>query len=143
MKKKAISEIVERYGKQIIAVILLVASLLIYHITRKRAKKVTTYGIKGDGELSEARAQLLAEKLFDAMKTYGTDEKSVSEVLDELSKYKTAILQVHEAFGLNRYALGCSDVLGVKLNLRQWLQKELSRKEFAEWEYLYNNAVNG
>lgn len=133
----------ERYGKQITAVILLLASLLIYYITRKRAKKVTTYGLNGDGELSEARAQLLAEKLFDAMKTLGTDEKSIAEVLDELRKYKTAILQVHEAFGFNRYALGCSDVLGVKLNLRQWLEKELSRKEYAEWEYLYDIAVNG
>lgn len=108
----------------------------------QKNKSITTYGIKGNGEITETRAKQLAETLFDAMKRYGTDEETIFAVYDELAQYDKAILQVHEAFGLNRYAFGASDYLGVKLNLRQWLKKELSAKEFANWELLYLEAAS-
>lgn len=126
--------------KILLAVVLVVCSLGLYLFTRKH-KKITVYGLAGDGEITETRAQYLAEVLFDAMKSAGTDEKKISEVHDELAKHGRAILQVHEAFGLQRYAFIGSDYLGTKLNLNQWLQKELSAKQYAQWQALYERAT--
>ena len=108
----------------------------------KNKETRTAIGIKGDAEITQARASILAETLFDAMGNMGTNEREITLVHDELAKHSKAILQVHEAFGLKRYSLYGSDVLGVKCNLRQWLQKELSAREFAKWDYLYNKATN-
>ncbi len=108
----------------------------------KRSKSVTAYGIKGDGEISAERAHLLAEKLFNAMARFGTDEDEIFAIYDELTKYKKAVLQVHEAFGLKGYAIDSYASIGVKCNLRQWLKKELSAKEYALWDVLYNEAVS-
>lgn len=128
------------FGMAIFAV--LIAAIWKIRKAVMQNKSVTAYGIKGDAEITQARAQILAEKLWDAMRKYGTDEDAIAAVYDELSQYRRAVLQVHEAFGLNRYALGAADYLGVKLNLRQWLKKELSAKEYALWDLLYNEAVN-
>ncbi len=108
----------------------------------KNKETKTAIGIKGDAEITQSRANILAETLFDAMCKMGTNEKEIAIIHDELAKHSKAILQVHEAFGLKRYTLYGSDVLGVKCNLRQWLQKELSAREFAKWDYLYNKATN-
>lgn len=108
----------------------------------KNKETKTAIGIKGDAEITQARASILAESLFDAMCNIGTNEKEIAVVYEELSKHSKAVLQVHEAFGLKRYSLNGSDVLGVKCNLRQWLQKELSAREFAKWDYLYRKATN-
>lgn len=124
----------------IVTVVCAVIAVVLYMFTSKR-KKVTTYGVKTSGEITEAQAQYMAEKLFDAMKTVGTDEKAIEEVFEQISGYKRAILQVHEAFGLQRYCLVGSDIVGVKLNLNQWLKQELSTKEYAKWEILYESAV--
>lgn len=126
--------------KIISAVVLAALAVVLYLFTSKR-KKVTTYGVKTSGEITEAQAQYVAEILFDAMKSIGTDEKAIDEVFNEISSYKRAVLQVHEAFGLQRYCLVGSDIIGVKLNLKQWLKQELSAKEFAKWEVLYETAV--
>lgn len=126
--------------KIISAVVLAALAVVLYLFTSKR-KKVTTYGVKTSGEITEAQAQYMAEVLFDAMKSIGTDEKAIDEVFNEISSYKRAVLQVHEAFGLQRYCLVGSDIIGVKLNLKQWLKQELSAKEFAKWEILYETAV--
>lgn len=118
--------------------------VLVWKIKRtiKQNKSVTTYGIKGDGEISEARANLLAEKLCQAMAGWGTDEDAIALVYDELCAHEKAILQVHEAFGLVPYAIVGYDWLGVKCNLRQWLKKELSAKEYAKWDLLYTSATD-
>lgn len=126
--------------KIISAVVLAALAVVLYLFTSKR-KKVTTYGVKTSGEITEAQAQYMAEVLFDAMKSIGTDEKAIDEVFNEISSYKRAVLQVHEAFGMQRYCLVGSDIIGVKLNLKQWLKQELSAKEFAKWEVLYETAV--
>ena len=126
--------------KIISAVVLAALAVVLYLFTSKR-KKVTTYGVKTSGEITEAQAQYMAEILFDAMKSIGTDEKAIDEVFNEISSHKRAVLQVHEAFGLQRYCLVGSDIIGVKLNLKQWLKQELSAKEFAKWEVLYETAV--
>lgn len=126
--------------KIISAVVLAALAVVLYLFTSKR-KKVTTYGVKTSGEITEAQAQYMAEVLFDAMKSIGTDEKAIDEVFNEISSYKRAVLQVHEAFGLQRYCLVGSDIIGIKLNLKQWLKQELSAKEFAKWEVLYETAV--
>lgn len=126
--------------KIISAVVLAALAVVLYLFTSKR-KKVTTYGVKTSGEITEAQAQYMAEVLFDAMKTIGTDEKAIDEVFNEISSHKRAVLQVHEAFGLQRYCLVGSDIIGIKLNLKQWLKQELSAKEFAKWEVLYETAV--
>ena len=123
-----------------VAVVLAAVAVLLYWFTNKR-KKITTYGVKGNGEISEAQAQYLAERLFDGMKNIGTDEDVINEVFEELSKHKRAVLQVHEAFGLQRYCLVGSDIIGIKLNLNQWLKKELSDKEYAKWQMLYESAT--
>ena len=104
--------------KIISAVVLAALAVVLYLFTSKR-KKVTTYGVKTSGEITEAQAQYMAEVLFDAMKSIGTDEKAIDEVFNEISSYKRAVLQVHEAFGLQRYCLVGSDIIGVKLNLKQ------------------------
>lgn len=126
--------------KIISAVVLAALAVVLYLFTSKR-KKVTTYGVKTSGEITEAQAQYMAEVLFDAMKSIGTDEKAIDEVFNEISSHKRAVLQVHEAFGLQRYCLVGSDIIGIKLNLKQWLKQELSAKEFAKWEVLYETAV--
>lgn len=126
--------------KIIFAVVLAALAVVLYLFTSKR-KKVTTYGVKTSGEITEAQAQYIAEILFDAMKSIGTDEKAIDKVFNEISSYKRAVLQVHEAFGLQRYCLVGSDIIGIKLNLKQWLKQELSAKEFAKWEVLYETAV--
>ncbi len=123
-----------------VALFCALVAVALYLFTSKR-KKITTYGVKGNGEITEAQAQYLAERLFDSMKSAGTDEETIDEVFVELSAHKRAILQVHEAFGLQRYCLIGSDIIGIKLNLNQWLQKELSAKEFAKWQLLYESAV--
>lgn len=123
-----------------VAVVCALAAAWLYVLTHK-GKKITTYGVKGKGELTEAEAQFLAERLFDAMSNYGTDEKTIDEVFAELCKHNRAILQVHEAFGLQRYCLGASDIIGIKKNLHQWLKSELSAKEYAKWQTLYESAL--
>lgn len=126
--------------KIISAVVFAAVALSLYWLT-SRKKKITTYGVKGNGEITESQAQYLAERLFDAMKTYGTDEEVINEVFAELCQHKRAILQVHEAFGLQRYCLIGSDIVGVKMNLNQWLKKELSAKEYAKWQVMYETAT--
>lgn len=145
--KSALKDIINAPSVQIGfgAAICIALLLLTWKIKQKVKQKqsVTAYGIKGDGEITEARAKMLAESLYLAMKLPATDEATIEKVYDELCNHEKAVLQVHEAFGLVSYALwGYGGLLGVKLNLRQWLKRELSTKEFAKWELLYNNASN-
>ena len=140
--EKIVSSPSVKLGFGMVVFVVLVSIIWKIRRTIKQKESVTAYGIKGDGEITESRAKVLAEKLFDAMRKLGTDEETIFSVYDELAQYDKAILQVHEAFGLNSYALGQYDWVGVKLNLRQWLKKELSAKEFAQWELLYDEAVN-
>ena len=140
--KKLLSAPSVQFGFGMAIFVVLISAIWKIRRALMQNKSVTAYGLNGEGEISAARAKILAEKLFDAMRMYGTDEKAIAAVYDELSQYRRAVLQVHEAFGLNRYLLGAADYLGVKLNLRQWLKKELSAKEYALWDLLYNEAVN-
>ena len=124
------------------AIVSVVFALLVWLLPRKK-KTITAYGVASGSEITPNRAAMLAEVLFDAMKSYGTDEKAIAGVYDELYRYDKAILQVHEAFGLQSYnSIGTAPALfGVKLNLRQWLKRELNDKQFANWEMLYNKAI--
>ena len=128
--------------KIVVAVVCALAAAWLYRLKLQLLTAAgELYGVKGKGELTEAEAQFLAERLFDAMSNYGTDEKTINEVFAELCKHNRAILQVHEAFGLQRYCLGASDIIGIKKNLNQWLKSELSAKEYAKWQTLYESAL--
>lgn len=129
--------------KKIIPAVLLAVGCWVFYLLKNKKNAQSTYGIKGDAELTEARAQCLAEIMLEAMGKYGTNEKKVAEVYDELCKYDKAVLQVHEAFGTKKYLFGYNDIIGPKLNMRQWLENELSRKLFAQWNELYKKALNG
>ena len=137
MKKKLIKSSIV---KIIVAVVCAVVAYMLFLLTRKN-KATTNYGIVKGGELTQAQAQYFAEQLHDAMKLPGTDEKAIEEVFNEICGHKLAILQVHEAFGGKRYSVWGKSLIGIKLNLNQWLKEELSSKEYAKWQILYESAV--
>ncbi len=78
--------------------------------------------------LTDVQAQNIAEKLFTAMATVGTDEKAIFSALSGLNA--NDFLKVYNAFGMRQYSLFWGNVgdpiTSDKHHLITWLANELS-----------------
>ena len=83
--------------------------------TEQFLKEVTITNLR----ISETTAKQLAEKLYTAMKGWGTDEKAIYEVFSQVST-RDDVLYIFAQFGLKD-----------ERNLTQWLTSELNAKERA------------
>jgi predicted PurR-regulated permease PerM len=81
--------------------------------TEQFLKEVTITNLR----ISETTAKQLAEKLYTAMKGWGTDEKAIYEVFSQVST-RDDVLYIFAQFGLKDGR-----------NLTQWLTSELNAKE--------------
>ena len=81
--------------------------------TEQFLKEVTITNLR----ISETTAKQLAEKLYTAMKGWGTDEKAIYEVFSQVST-RDDVLFIFAQFGLKDGR-----------NLTQWLTSELNAKE--------------
>lgn len=81
--------------------------------TEQFLKEVTISNLR----ISETTAKQLAEKLYTAMKGWGTDEKAIYEVFSQVST-RDDVLYIFAQFGLKDGR-----------NLTQWLTSELNAKE--------------
>ena len=74
-------------------------------------------------------AGLIANNLYGAMRTFGTDEKLIFSSID-LVNTRDDMLLVIRTFGLKRYLVGTwSRFLGNDINLIGWLRAELSESD--------------
>jgi len=83
--------------------------------TEQFLKEVTITNLR----ISETTAKQLAEKLYTAMKGWGTDEKAIYEVFSQVTT-RDDVLYIFAQFGLKDGR-----------NLTQWLTSELNAKERA------------
>ena len=84
--------------------------------TEQFLKEVNSVNLR----ISETTAKSLAEKLYTAMKGWGTDEKAIYEVFNQVST-RDDVLYIFAQFGLKDGK-----------NLTQWLTAELNAKERAQ-----------
>ena len=94
--------------------------------TPKQSSGIEDYNALQSGVITNTKAKEWADSLHVAMRGFGTDEVTITGILEFLEQYKGAIVPVWSAFGKRKYFLGDSSAfLGQDLNLWQWLDKEL------------------
>ncbi|MDA3832857.1 MAG: hypothetical protein PF495_05620 [Spirochaetales bacterium] len=82
--------------------------------------------------ISPSDAALFANTLYGAMLDFGTDEKTIFNIMDKIST-KDDMLLVIKAFGMKQYLWGTRVALiGQNYNLLGWLRFELSKSEIAK-----------
>lgn len=135
--------------KKTIMILSLVLAILL--LLRKFLKKKVTDFIPVDssGEVSDASgstfsvedAKRIASQLYDAMKDFGTDTDTLSEVRVKIGTADNLRL-VYNAFGKRDYgtfgAPMYSWLPSDSYDLKGWIIKETSGKEKKEWIKLFN-----
>ncbi|WP_291856913.1 hypothetical protein [Marinilabilia sp.] len=82
--------------------------------------------------ISPSDAALFANTLYGAMLDFGTDEKTIYNIIGKIST-KDDMLLVIKAFGMKQYLWGTRTALiGQNYNLLGWLRFELSDREIAK-----------
>ena len=82
--------------------------------------------------ISPSDAALFANTLYGAMLDFGTDEKTIYNIVEKIST-KDDMLLVIKAFGMKQYLWGTrTGLIGQNYNLLGWLRFELSDKEIAK-----------
>ncbi|RCW28779.1 hypothetical protein [Marinilabilia salmonicolor] len=82
--------------------------------------------------ISPSDAALFANTLYGAMLDFGTDEKTIYNIIRKIST-KDDMLLVIKAFGMKQYLWGTRTALiGQNYNLLGWLRFELSDREIAK-----------
>lgn len=90
---------------------------------------------------SNSNYKTLADKLYSAMNTSGTDEAAIYSVFEQM-KNKIDVLKLVEAYGVRQlYQFGVP--IGGKQNLAQALSDELSSNEIAKVnQILFKKGIN-
>ena len=97
---------------------------------------------KRAGLISDDKAKGLADRMYNAFNYFfGTDDKDLDYVYEEIVKIPGSIVDVFSAFGTRKYAISGTGLfaslgIGSDLNLRGWLREELSESEFKKWDSL-------
>jgi hypothetical protein len=127
---------------------------LVYRLLRPAGAKEqqqTTTSVKTDIQKETAKGEqpsysnsnykTLADKLYSAMNTSGTDESAIYSVFETL-KNKIDVLKLIEAYGVRQlYVFGFP--VGGKQNLSQALSDELSSNEIAKVnQILFKKGIN-
>ncbi len=82
--------------------------------------------------ISVSDATLFANTLYGAMMNFGTDEKAIYSIFNNIST-KDDMLLVIKTFGMKQYLIGTrAAFLGQSMNLIGWLRAELSSKEISK-----------
>ena len=87
-------------------------------------------------------AQIIADTLYEAMNTLGTDETAIIEILKTVSPGQ--FMLVSNAFGLKPYNTWTGNDYGFGLNslpLKTWLKQELSTADYAILRNKYPNQL--
>lgn len=114
---------------------------------KKTEEAANTSGLPSStGTLSAESADIYAGRLYDAMKCVGTKEDEIEAVRQVIVSSVTpgdTLKDIVRAFGKKNYAAtGSWNVLGLDLgrsyNLKEWLNAELSKTEFAKWSTLFD-----
>lgn len=89
-----------------------------------------------DTYLTQSQAEVIAENLYNAMASMGTDEAEIFKSFERI-KSDSDYNMVYNSFGLRLYSEtwgngGTIGGLSERYNLTQWLTKELSVEEQAE-----------
>lgn len=88
-------------------------------------------------------AIVLANKLYNAMESTGTDETAITEVLDKVKGKVSLLRAVYNAYGTKPYSLYGSPTAffkGTEYDLKNWLKSELSTKTYNYWLTEFNTA---
>lgn len=96
--------------------------------------------IKQIGQISDTDSKRLANLLYYSMEGVGTDEETIEQVYNNLVGRPTATIQVYNAFGTPNYSVYGSPFWGLSgtpLNLKMWIQKELSGQRLKDWNNLF------
>ena len=117
---------------KLIAIVLLVGYIYLSNVLFGRDNNLSLPS--AGSYLTDAQAHLIAENLYNAMASVGTDEKAI---FSEFSKIKTTadFGKVSNAFGTRQYSTFWGNVgdpvTSDRLNLVQWLSHELTASEQA------------
>ncbi|BDD02465.1 hypothetical protein [Persicobacter psychrovividus] len=95
---------------------------------------------KSNLTIDENQARMMANSLYQAMASFGTDEATIMNIFRQLQSKDDALLVIKH-FGQKRYLAGTrSAFLGQQMNLMLWLKAELSgnylesiSKKFQAW----------
>lgn len=92
---------------------------------------------------SDSYYRNIADGLYKAMYNYGTDERSIFGLLDELSNLE--YLKVYQLFGKRAYdpVLGTATLLpflNKNYDLNNWLHSELGKKDYQKIKAMFLNS---
>lgn len=88
--------------------------------------------------ITEQEARAYAERLYEAMKNWGTDEEAIYKILQPLTLHDYN--RVYNVFGKRKYFGGSEAAfLGENLSLTEWLIQELSDDEIIHLKKLNRN----
>ena len=94
-------------------------------------------------KLTDVQAQAIAERLYVAMKSVGTDEAMIRTALTNLSE--NDFVKVYKAFGKRQYSLTWGNMgdplTSSKHHLITWLQNELSSSDLKEIQKIVPNLL--
>lgn len=124
--------------------------ILIFLIARKfvlpkpREEFSQTIYTEHGATISKADAHSLARSLYIAMEDIGTVTSEVERVRKIIGNNVGNLRAVYNAFGLRAYSLFGSPLYGwmssSKIDLKAWLQNELSDKDYKPWKQMFDNA---
>lgn len=103
---------------------------------------VNEYKVSG-ATISTQLALAYAERLYNAMAPVGTDEDEMNKVYNDLKQNPANVALVYNAFGLREYGLFGSPwwwTPSEKVDLREWIKRELSGKDHDKWMSLFNSV---
>lgn len=138
---QAVVLFIGKYWKQILFAF---AALLVYRKLRTamNVNYVTTIYDDTGSILTKAQAKALAERLYLAMESFGTDEETIHIVRSKLTRAQD-LRSVYNEFGVRDYGYYGSPWWGsasTPTDLVGWLGNELSGKDFAVWRQMFESA---
>lgn len=131
---------VTKYSRYIIGAILLFFGYRWLGFSNKN--KINDYNETGSS-ISSNLALAYAERLFNAMEAFGTDDDVMIEIYNRLSSNPLSVRSVYNAFGVREYGLFGSPMWFMpssKIDLREWVNRELSGQNLQKWNSLFNAA---
>lgn len=131
----------KKYGIWIVAILGLI---ILYKkiFLGKRSNVITEYKTNG-ATITPQQAAAYAESLFNAMDGFGTTNSTIKSIYNILKQNPLNLRAVYNAFGSPSYGWTGQAWLGIwgdNIDLKGWLEKELSPSDYREWNVLFNAA---
>jgi len=112
---------------------ILPALIIVYLLMRKAKIFEPIVDTEGGAQIDNAKANQIAESLYNSMQGYGTDWDSIALVLLQLNK--ADLIMVYNSFGLRKYYFWESGS-----DLMSWFRYELSGDKLQSMRLLWASA---